>query len=95
MEDVHIFIFDTLIAYCVLITIGYFEDQYDIESLGSRADILKACLGLATQFPLSFLGNSAHIWHNNCLWCVDYNNCYRSCYSHEVNRQAKMLLKSV
>ena len=41
----------------------------------------KTYLQLIIQIPL-FLTNGAHIWNNNCLWCVDYDGCSRSLHCH-------------
>ena len=30
------------------------------------------------QLLLHILTKGVHIWHNVCLWCVDYNNSLRS-----------------
>ena len=57
--------------------------------------MLKTYLQLIMKIPLSFLNDAVHIWHNYCLWCVDYNLVPNHCYDLVVKGQRQIYFKSV
>ena len=67
------FKFGTIIAYRVYITAGSLKR---IWRLMSKVSVWY--LRLVRRSPLSFVMEGVHLWHNDCILCVDYNGSFNS-----------------
>ena len=54
------------------------DKRYDLEVKEQGHIFLQSVLLIVTQIFLSIQDRGAHIWHNNCMWRVDYNKGFRS-----------------
>ena len=79
-----------MIAYGVWITTKVSDHHYDLGDMGQGHIMRKICISLIFHF----LTKGGHIWHNNCLWCVDCNECSDRRYSIEIKCQSQIYTKS-
>ena len=64
-----------MISYGVYISMNISNHQYDLAVKGQGQINIKFVLQLLTQTYFNLLTEGVHIWHNECLWFVDYNKC--------------------
>ena len=56
------------------------DHQYDcgFRFKGQGQIYLNSVFWLSTRAPTAFFIESVHIWHNDCIWCFNYNEGFRS-----------------